>query len=85
MVKLLPKLTEDEHKVIGTLLKRQDKEIRELLIDISHRYGVSSKPARLIEKLYHLHGKMRSEMDNQLFRDYPDIVSWQGVYYGDAR
>ena len=81
-MKRATKLTEEEHRAIGECLKRQYVELMELHLNVERRYGKTSKMARKTERAVKANTLLRNEMDNQLFRDYPDIENFQGVYYG---
>jgi len=74
------KLTLEQHREIGTELKR----IREYLMHVSilaaKSYGVASKAHRRLDRAYISTDKARSTMDSQCFNDYPADATPQ-IYY----
>jgi len=78
------RLSLERHKEIGKYLYRLQDEIGSLLSEISRAEGVSAMPTRNIEKVYSLLIKLRSGMENVMFRDYPKEGDIRIYYPGDS-
>ena len=77
----------EKHQDTGSKLKAVHRQLSTLIVEIGSSYPVGSKSCRLAEKAAKAIGELRSELENQLFRDFPARTSKdesRGVYYGET-
>jgi len=73
------------HKEIGLYLYRLNDEIGELLCEVSNAEGRNARITQNLEKIYQTIFKIRSQMENILFRDYPNQADIFIYYPGSSR
>jgi hypothetical protein len=73
-----------KHKVTGCTLKQMHDALVHLQVDIHNSYPQSAKVYDLSTKAAKALDELRSELDNQLFRDCPND-DYRDVYYGPTR
>ena len=82
-----PRFSFEKHKNTGSKLKRARGELLTLSVEIANSYPHTAKVCRLANKAVSAIDDLRSELDNQLFKDCPAETSrdeWKDVYYGGA-
>ncbi len=78
----MKKLEFKDHLRISKQLKRQRKELIDLVVQLGKVYPKNSKVARIVEKARKTVDGLRCELENLLFREYPKDCQ-TGIYYGD--
>lgn len=74
------KMTRDEHVALGKKLYDITQEMTNVLMSLEVGFTVTSSQRQRVHKMSRELSKLRSEMDEQLVRDYPDgFCPW--VYY----
>ena len=76
------KLTMQEHREYGTKFKQLNKYFITQICKVSNTYGHSKKISKIIAKCERCFMELRSEMENQCYRDYPQDANTH-IYYGD--
>ena len=78
------KLTMDQHRALGAQLKAARKALLPQRVLAPNTYGLHSAPSKVMAKLIAALDAAKSEMENQMFRDYP----WEddcSVYYSNGK
>jgi hypothetical protein len=79
------KFSFEKHQGTGSKLKTTHELLSALGVEIGNSYPITSKAYLLSQKAIRALGELRSELDNQLFKDCPSQTAndgWKGVYYG---
>lgn len=64
-------MTMQRHREIGSRLYRLNEELTHLAVEVSNAEGVVSPVARRFDRLLSALLGLRSEMENAMFRRYP--------------
>lgn len=81
------KLTEVQHRELGPRIKEARRLLMDAQLRICNGLGTSSKACRIITKILNdFDLKLKNELDNVIFRDYPDKSTQELVrhYYAPA-
>ncbi len=74
-------LTLDEHRALASRLFQEQNDATHLAVELGNRYGKTSKLRRRAERHADALLNLRSELDDELARAYPDEFKTQ-VYFG---
>lgn len=85
--KCKPKFTYGKHKVTGGMLKDMQLQVSTLFMELCDSYGKSCKAVKILRKLEGNLLQLRSELDNQSYRDYPETKEEDRcmLYYGTKK
>jgi hypothetical protein len=80
------RLTIEDHKKYGEMLKKMYLDSMELFIAFSNSYPKSSRVVRKLRTLHEIVIQVKSDAENELFRSHPEIGQ-EGLdfYYGAKR
>jgi hypothetical protein len=81
-----PRLTVAEHDSLGKRFCDMHAETVDLTVEIGHTYGTSSKASALVQKIERAIIAAKSEMEEELHRDHPEIDGHEaaGIYWGNT-
>ena len=65
-------LARDRHQKIGTALYKMQNALRDLQVEIGNTYSLNSKEIGLLDRAVSLMDQIRSELENRMFKEYPD-------------
>jgi hypothetical protein len=74
-------LTLLEHQELGIKLKAAREILMEASCKIPNTYGKTSKLGKMALRPLHCLDLLKSELDSQVFRDYPNLAD-SSIYYG---
>ena len=80
-------LTVDEHRELGIYLRGVHERLVKLNVDLANRGPKSSKVVRRAQAAHEALSKLRSELEEEMFRDHPELdgdAVFLNVYYGSA-
>lgn len=79
------KLTWQQHQGLGSEIQQMHARLHELTVMLSNTYGVSKKVGQLARKAGSSVDQLRSELDNLVHQDCPDIAqdALSHCYYGN--
>ena len=75
-------MTMDQHKQVGRKLQAARNMLTTMSVELAHIYGKTKGPSVLLGKAADIIDKARSELDNRLFEEYPNLKTADGIYYG---
>jgi len=75
------KLTMDQHRELGAHLKSARKALLPQRVLVPNTYGLNSPQSKVMARLISALDAAKCEMENQMFRDYPEVDDCS-VYYG---
>lgn len=78
------KLTMQEHEQLGEELKYLNEYFINLSNRIAKAYGVSKKSSKTAFKVYDLISRLKSEMEEHCYKDYPKKAHTD-IYYGKSK
>ena len=76
-----PRFTLDQHRTIGTNLKRQRDDAMAVLLKVSEAYPKNHAATRRAYKLIGDFDALKCALDSSLFDDHPDQAK-PSIYYG---
>ena len=81
-----PGFTFEEHQKIGGELKRIHRHLTDNFLIISKAYGPSSKASKSGERALKYLNRLRSDLDNEVFRENPERSNPELIacYYGES-
>jgi hypothetical protein len=73
-----------DHREMGRILQNLRNNLIAISVDLDKKYGKSKGLGRKSERAAKLIDKIRSELDDRLFNEYPEIETEEGCryYYG---
>jgi hypothetical protein len=74
-------MTLDEHRKIGKMLRNARNELVEKSIELDGIYGKSKGLGSKVARITKLMDELRSELDDKLFNEYPDLEVKDGRKY----
>lgn len=83
-MKTRKKLTMDEHRLLGVQLKSARKALLPQRVLVPNTYGRHSVVGKIMAKLIAALDAAKSEMENQMFRDYPEVDDCSVYYAKDS-
>jgi hypothetical protein len=74
----------DQHLEIGRKLRAVREEMMTIMVEVSNGLGSSKRATVLSRQCLKNLESLRSELDNELCRNFPDR-EFRGVYYGRSK
>lgn len=72
----------EKHEETGGRLKRLNRELMDLHIQLSNEYGKTSKLTKLAEQATSSVDLLRNALDESVCEENPDLPDMQSIYYG---
>jgi hypothetical protein len=74
-------MTLDEHREMGRILRDVRNDLIVVSVELDKKYGKSKRIGMKLERAAKRIDKIRSQLDDRLFNEYPELDTEEGCRY----